>query len=165
HHTLHTITHQSFPIMRRLSLATAAAVAVVSSVNAQNNMPCFDSNLGTNLSLGNDQVSGAQPLGFTFPGPGGPTNAVFVSSHGFVWMGPNTNPRCCQGFESFFLAAPPSRAPFWEDLDPSFAGGVFFNAVPASGGNPARAVITWSAVPEFGTGQLVTAQLQLSSTG
>lgn len=145
-----------------LLLLTAPALAQV--VNA----PCFEANLGTNLTLGDDQVSGQQSLGFTFPGPAGPVTDVWVSSNGFIWLSANTNSRCCSGYESAFLSDPPSIAAFWTDLYPPGAqggGGVFFNSIPGTGGNPSRAIITWSQVPEYGSSQLITAQIQLLSTG
>jgi hypothetical protein len=146
-------------ILCTLSLGAAAMAQV----------PCFETNLGTNLQLANDTVSASQPLGFTFPGPGGaPFTSIAVSDNGFIWLGANNgNSRSGFAVESFFLQDGPSIAALWEDLNPAVAGSaVFFNTFPASPGNPARAVITWSRVPEFGTVALrITTQIQLLDTG
>jgi hypothetical protein len=154
----------------RLHASTAAAVFLLLAPIAPaqvNNAPCFESNLGTNLGLGDEAVAASIGLGFTFPGPAGPVAAIDIASNGFVWLGSNPNPRCCDGQGFQFVADPPSIAAMWENLDPSRAtsGGVFFNAIPASGGAPARAVITWLRTPESPTGPPVTVQMQLLSTG
>lgn len=154
----------------RLELATAVAALFSSPLLFAQTFPCFEQNLGVNLGLGDDQVAPGMPLGFTFPGPGGVSvTAVDVSSNGFVWLGSNANPRCCNGEASKLVIQTPSICPLWIDLDPGSAapgGGVFFNTFPAAGSVPARAVVTWSQVPEFnGSGVPFTFQMQMDSTG
>ena len=129
------------------------------------NAPCFEPNLGTNLGLNDDQVSAAQPLGFTFPGPGGSVTSVYVSSNGFIWMAANTDSRCCSGDPLQFVTDPASIAGMWMDFYPPAGTGVFFNAIPGSGGAPSRGVVTWQAVPEFGGTPVETVQVQMLSTG
>jgi hypothetical protein len=150
----------------RVLHALFASAAATASLLAQS-APCFDSNLGTNLGLTDDSVSFNRPLGFAFPGPGGNCTSIDISSNGFVWLGTNVNhgDGCCSGDAAGFLIDDPRIAGMWMDLNPSAGGGVFFNTVPASGGNPARAVITWNNVPEYGTSTPVTVQIQLVSTG
>ena len=143
-------------------LLSAPAIAQVA------NAPCFETNLGTNLNLSDDQVSGPQALGFTFPGPSGPVTSIWVSSNGFIWLAANTDSRCCSGDEQWFLSDPASIAGMWMDFYPPGGTGVYFNAIPASGSAPARGVVTWNAVPEFGaalTAPTETVQVQLLSTG
>jgi hypothetical protein len=130
--------------------------------------PCFETALGVNLAAGDETVAANNALGFLFPGPAGNVSSIDIASNGFVWLGSNPSPRCCNvaGFQ--FVSDPPSIAAMWEDLDPSHAaagGGVFFNTFAASGSALARAVVTWMRVPETGSGPLVTAQLQLFSNG
>jgi hypothetical protein len=155
----------------RMMAAAAAACVVVAPATAQlTSLPCFESNLGTNLGLGDDQVAPANALGFTFPGPGNVSvAAIDISSNGFVWLGTDPNSRCCDGDPLAFVSDQPSIAPWWVDLYPPGAGpngGVFFNTFPASPAGPARAVVTWADLPEFGTnGPNFTIQLQLDSTG
>ena len=147
------------PIALCLLAATAAAQA----------FPCFESNLGTNLGLGDDQVAGNLPLGFSFPRPGGGSvTSIDVSSNGFIWLASNSNPRCCNGEANKLVIQPPSICALWVDLDPSAAGpsgGVFFNTFAAVGSTPARAVITWKDVPEFGNNNTSTFQLQINAAG
>jgi hypothetical protein len=155
--------------MRALLSAAIAATSVSALLPAQN-FPCFEQNLGTNLNLGDDQVASGLPLGFTFTGPGNvTTTSIDVASNGFVWLATSVNPRCCNGEAQKFVIQQPSIAPLWMDLDPSAApagGGVFFNAFPAVGSAPARAVVTWSNVPEFGSSSPpFTFQLQLDANG
>src|SRR5262249_47715498 len=99
-----------------------------------------------------------------------PVTVIDIASNGFVWLGTNANHQadCCSGDSTAFLAGDPRVAGYWMDLFPPGApagGGVFFNAIPAGGGFPARAVITWSQCPEYPTFPNITAQVQLVSTG
>ncbi|HLQ37855.1 MAG TPA: hypothetical protein VK348_08645 [Planctomycetota bacterium] len=131
-------------------------------------VPCFESSIGTNLNLTDDSVALNRPLGFTFPGPAGNVTAITVASNGFVWFSNTNDSGCCDGDPTLFVGSAARLAVVWADLDPSSVGtggGVFMNTFPASGGMLARAVVTWNRVPEYGTGNLVTAQLQLFSDG
>src|SRR5687768_2537344 len=123
----------------------AFAFAILSGVPAIAQAPCFDNNLGTPITLFDDQVSQPQTLGFTFPGPAGPVTTIGISSNGFIWLdGTSNNSRCCTGNEQGFLSDPPSIAAGWMDLYPPGAGpgdGVFFNTTSAS------AVVTWRNIP------------------
>jgi hypothetical protein len=154
--------------MRTVFSAAAAVAACSLPLLAQGALvaPCFEPVFGTNLNLGDDQVSPPQALGFTFPGPGG-TNVttIGVSSNGFVWLDNSVDPGCCEGQETKFLTRGPRLAPLWVDLDPATAGAVWFRAEPASGSLPARAIVTWDDVPEFQTGASMTFQLQLFADG
>jgi len=153
----------------RTVFSIAAAVAACSlPLLAQGALtaPCFEPVFGTNLNLGDDQVSPPQALGFSFPGPGGVvTTTIGVSSNGFVWLDNSVDPGCCDGSEAKFLSRGPRIAPLWTDLDPSSAGAVWFRAEPASGALPARAIVTWDDVPEYQGAASQTAQLQLFADG
>ncbi|HEX6810724.1 MAG TPA: hypothetical protein VF384_03785 [Planctomycetota bacterium] len=156
--------------MQLLRFSIAAAILLHAPAIAQvANAPCFETSLGTNLNLLDDQVSPAQSLGFTFPGPGGPTTQVWVSSNGFVWMASSTDHRCCSADEQQFLADPASIAAMWMDFYPPGAApvveGVFFNAIPGTGTSPSRGVVTWYKVPEYGGVPIETVQIQMLSTG
>ena len=155
--------------MHSLSLRAALlAATLVSSVQAQiTPAPCYESNLGTNLALGDDQVSPGNQLGFVFPGPGNTAvAAIDISSNGFVWLGSNPDAACCNGDVPAFLSGMPRIAPLWMDLYPPGGAGVFFNTFPATATSLARAVVTWSQVPEFRPNSpLFTVQLQLLSDG
>jgi len=153
----------------RASRPLAVVLAFAAGAAAQS-VPCFENALGTNIGAGDDTVSYNNALGFTFPGPSGPVTAIDIASNGFVWLGtnPNHDPACCSGDSAAFLAGDARVAGYWMDLYPPGApagGGVFFNAIPAGGGFPARAVITWSQCPEYFSNPNITAQVQLVSTG
>ncbi|MGH7369786.1 MAG: hypothetical protein ACREIN_02755 [Candidatus Methylomirabilaceae bacterium] len=111
----------------------------------------IDPSLGTNLGLGDDASTGAQPLGFNFPFFGVNYTTIFINSNGYVTLGGASSfinfnsigatdlstvlDRMAGGF--------PRIAAFWNDLDPSAGGGVFFTALPD------RVRITWNGVPRF----------------
>lgn len=151
-------------MMRSPTPAALLAASLASALAAQ--APCFESNLGTNLGLGDDAVAMNLPLGFTFPGPGGNNvTDITVSSNGFVWLTANWDSGCCNGDQFSFLTGDPRIAPIWMDLYPPGGNGVFFNTFPAGPGVPARAVITWDQVPEFAGNTPFTVQLQLFDNG
>jgi len=150
------------------SLLTAAIAALFAgSVCAQGAMsaPCFVSQFGTNLQLGDDQVAQGLALGFTFVGPAGPVTTIDVSSNGFVWLASSANSACCNATVAQFLTGLPRIAMQWTDLYPPGNGDVWFNTFPATPTSGASAVITWADVPEIGTSNLQTMQLQLFDDG
>lgn len=153
--------------MRTLLTLAAAAAILPSAASAQAapNGPCLQSQFGTALNLGDDQTSPLLPLGFSFPGPAGAVTAITVSSNGFVWLGANGDSGCCHGDVNKFVSQMARIAPLWMDLDPSLGGQVWFGTQPASGPLPASAIVTWAAVPEYGSLNLVTVQLQLFADG
>ena len=144
----------------------AAAVPFCLAATAQIAIaPCWETNLGTNLALGDDAVSGPQSLGFTFPGPSGPVTQVWVSSNGFIWLAASIDSRCCSGDPTWFVTDPASIAAMWMDLYPPGGTGVFFNSIAGGPGVPSRAIVTWQAVPEYGGLPIETVQVQLLDTG
>ena len=154
--------------MRNLLTAALSFAALSATVLAQGAVvaPCFETSFGVNLNLADDSVAQGQVLGFVFPGPGGlSTPTIDISSNGFVWLGSNPDSGCCDGNEAKFLTRGPRIAPLWVDLDPGASGAVWFNTFPASGPVPARAVVTWDAVPEFQGNSSMTFQLQLFADG
>lgn len=153
--------------MHQSVLLAAVAATLLPALIAQNTpAPCFEQNLGTNLNLGDDQVSQGNALGFTFPGPGNlQVTSIDISSNGFVWLASNSNPNCCNGYLASFLTDTPCIAPLWMDLYPPSGQGVYFNTFPATPTSLARAVVTWYQVPEFGGNTPFTFQLQLLEDG
>jgi len=110
----------------------------------------INSNLGTNLGLGDNASTSALALGFTFPFFGVNFTTVFVTSGGYVtfaaagdFVNFNSGPDLSTVLDRMagFL---PRIAALWNDLNPTLGGGVFFNALPD------RVLITWNAVPRFG---------------
>jgi hypothetical protein len=140
---------------------TFACSALLPCLLAQS-PPCFETNVGAGLGLGDDAVAANLPLGFLFPGPGGSVPAISVSSNGFVWLANNADAGCCDGSVAGFVAGQSRIAIAWTDLVP---GTVSFQTSPPSGAVLGRAVVTWSGVSEFGGAGAFTAQLQLFSDG
>jgi hypothetical protein len=150
-------------MLRALPISLLAALA---SAQGAITGPCYQPSLGANLALTDDSVAVGLPLGFNFPMPGGgSTPVISVSSNGFVWLGTRADPGCCNGDVAKLITQTARIAPLWLDLDPGAGGAVWFNALPASGGLPASAVVTWDSVPEFGTSAVATFQLQLFADG
>lgn len=98
------------------------------------------------IAMAGNGVSPAQPLGFSFPFPGGSTSAIHISSNGFVWAAPNFDNGCCVPTPGELLSLPARWAALWADLDPSSGGAVHFDVDP-----PANAAyVTFVNVPEAG---------------
>jgi hypothetical protein len=122
---------------------------------------CFDSNVGANLNLSDDQLASGLALGFSFPLPGGgASNAIAVDSNGWIGLvsGQHTNSDFSESVAEF-LSAPARIAAFWDDLNPATGGSVHF----VSDAN--RALITWLGVPEFSATGANTGQIQLFPNG
>ena len=80
------------------------------------------------VNLSDDAVSGAVPIGFSFIYYGQDYSNVFVSSNGFMSFLANQSHGCCNGTQSPNTAAPNALiAGFWEDLDPSAGGAIWFD--------------------------------------
>lgn len=112
----------------------------------------INSNLGTNLGLGDDASTSALALGFSFPFFGTSYTSVFINSNGYVTFGAASDFIKFNASDATDLSTVldrmaegiPRIAALWNDLNPTLGGGVFFNALPD------RALITWNAVPRFG---------------
>ncbi len=137
-----------------LHLTVPFALALLASTAAAQ-LPCFTTNLGTSLGIGDEAMSAAQPLGFTFAYGGATYTDIQVCDNGYVALGASGGVAYWDPTVAGLLADPfPSIRPFWVDLDPSATGSgqVYFRAVPASGSTPAHAIVTWDRVFEyFGT--------------
>ncbi|HYV92237.1 MAG TPA: GEVED domain-containing protein, partial [Chitinophagales bacterium] len=82
-------------------------------------------NGGTTVTLGDDQVSSAADLGFTFNFYGNDYTQFYISSNGFLSFDPNAANGCCQGQLLPDPFTPNNLIAFsWEDLYPPAAGGV-----------------------------------------
>ncbi len=115
----------------------------------------------TAITMADDSVTAALPLGFTLNYPGGSTTSVYASSNGFVWAQSSTNNGCCAGSPSQLLSAGARWCALWNDLNPGVGGAVHFDTDPANG----VAYVTFLNVPEFGTTNLNTFQYAFFSSG
>ena len=112
--------------------------------------PTFDwidiSEVGTQLSLGDDQWAGPFPIDFSFPFYGQTFSEFYVSSNGWLsFSQPSSS-------ESSNDPLPSSTAPgnliamFWDDLNPSAGGEVRYTA------DAGRLVVSFLDVPRYSSG-------------
>lgn len=119
------------------------------------------SGTGTTLSLSDDSLSGALPIGFTFTYYQTSYTTLYVSSNGFLSFEP-TGTGCCSG--TMMPDADPSTlgyvvAGYWEDLNPGAGGSIKYQT---QGSSPSRKfLVQWTSVPHYPSGNLVTFQIVL----
>ena len=117
----------------------------------------------TTLSLSDDQVSAAIPIGFPFLFYGNTYTDIYVSSNGFVTFNPASASGCCTGEDLYLdnsLFDPTNLiALAWNDLNPNSGGSISY-CIEGSAPNR-RFVIDYSGVPHFGGGPGVTGQIIL----
>ncbi len=113
---------------------------------------------GTQLSLSGDDVSSPSlPVGFDLPFYGRFVNSFRVCSNGFLSFSSSATLSVNLPFPG---AGPPNCiAPFWDDLDLSAHGSIFYQA------DTNRCVISWLDVPRKSTGGSYTFQAILYPTG
>lgn len=126
--------------------------------------PAYDfediSGSGTALGLGDDQVSGGIPLGFTFSYYGVDYSQVHVSSNGFLTVLPGQYHGCCLG-QPIPTAGSPNGviAGWWEDLNPSAAGTVHYQTLGAAPNR--RFIVQFTSVPHYPNNNPTTFQFKL----
>ena len=126
-------------------------------------------NVGPNNStevtgLGDDSISAAIPLPFTFSFFGTDYNEVYVSSNGFLTFDAASPSGCCTGGLIPSPQGPNNLiAGWWEDLDPPEGGAIRYRTV----GNPGnqRFAIEFENIQHFPSGTPVTFQFQLLENG
>lgn len=120
---------------------------------------------GAGLALGDDVVSPALVLPFTFDYPGGSTDTIYVDSNGSILLGA-TGPTTNGGTPGDLLNAPTPRiAAAMMDLLPDGATNVANVFAESAPGNPGVFLITWNGVPCFGAGTPSTFQIALVDNG
>ncbi len=118
----------------------------------------------TNLSLGDDEVSGLISLGFNTNFYGTSYSQVRVSSNGFLTFDDDSNHGCCEG-----QLLPTSGSPanlvvgWWEDLRPASGGGAGTIKYETIGSAPNRKfVVEFNDVAHYGdNNKRVTFQIVL----
>jgi subtilisin-like proprotein convertase family protein len=118
------------------------------------------SGTGTPVTLTDDSVSGALPIGFSFEFYGENYSDVYASSNGFITVLPGQPNGCCTGG---ILPSPTTPngviAGWWEDLNPSAGGTVHYQTL---GTAPNRVfIVQYTDIPHFGGGNLVSKQYKL----
>jgi len=114
----------------------------------------------TNLSLGDDNVAGSQPLGFDFVFFGNSYNTFNISSNGFITFGNNFNSGCCQGLPltNGFLNQGNIIALAWTDLNPRGAI-ISFETLGVAPNR--RLIVDYDNIPFFSGGIPVSGQIKL----
>jgi hypothetical protein len=143
---------------RLLAAALAASAALAQS-------PFFEQSLGTDLNLGDDTSAQGLPLGFAFNYAGVAYTQISVCSNGFVVLGPTNTNNDYSPTDAELVSGPPRVCPLWNDMSPNAVGSghVWFNAFPAIANSPARAVVTWANVFEYGTTNAVSFQVEFDA--
>jgi hypothetical protein len=119
--------------------------------------PSFRQNVGSRLTLSDDDAS-RQTLSFGFSFYGQQQSSVFVNSDGNLTFEDADTASSTRGFARL-LGGPPRIAPFFADLDPSTAGGVYV----LSSSN--AFVVTWCGVRGFESTRTTTVQATLLASG
>jgi hypothetical protein len=104
-------------------------------------------NAGTSLVLGDDQVSAAVPIGFTFTFMCNAYTNLYISSNGFLSFNAAVSSGCCSGQICPTAAGNPNNyvAAFWNDLYPPGGGTIRYQTL---GVTPNRIfVVTYSLIP------------------
>jgi hypothetical protein len=117
----------------------------------------FQSDLGTRLTLGDDEAS-STASGFTIPFYGTQHASAYVNSDGNLTFG-ESDTASSERDVSRFLTGPPRIAVAFADLDPSAGGAVFVNAKSDT------YTVTWCGVPGFEDPVTVTAQAVIARDG
>ncbi len=123
--------------------------------------PAFDwvdiTNVGTPLNLGDDaNAQVTMPMSFMFYGA--PFNPMYVVSNGFLTLQNTTE----FSNDSLPTDSPVDLiAPFWDDLNPSSGGNVYYYADTANG----RFIVEWYQVPHYGSGGPYTFEVILYHSG
>ena len=127
--------------------------------------PIDISGTGTTVGLGDDSVSGALPIGFTFGFFGIDYTDFFISSNGFITFNSNGGSGCCSGQNIPNTNNPNNLIAFaWEDLDPGNGGQPAVNAVrfETIGTAPNRTLIVeFFNVDHWPSGNNITSQVHL----
>ena len=115
---------------------------------------------GSVVNLGDDEVSDAQPIGFTFTYYGFDYTDFFISSNGFITFDSNSTNGCCSGE---LIPSPGDEnnliALIWQDLDPTAGGVIRYETIGVA---PDRIlVMEYDNVPYYGSDDVVIVQLQL----
>ncbi|MBL9079886.1 MAG: hypothetical protein JNL08_20480 [Planctomycetes bacterium] len=151
--------HQLFPASSTFDLAGRSMTMTLANgaYTVAETPVAFVPAAGTNLGFGlNGQASVTLP--FALPYPGGTTTQLQVHGSGYVSPG-TPNPAQLLPSLTNWLQGQARWAVAWTLLNPSGAANVYYDATPA------RAILTWNAVPMLtGTGTS-TFQLQLFPNG
>ena len=113
------------------------------------------------IGLGDDEVSGPIPLGFSFNYFGTDRTEIFVSSNGFLTVLPGQNSGCCSGEQMPSIGTPNGTiAGWWADLNPG-GGGTIHRQTPPGDAPNRRLIVQFTNVPHCCNDTPVTFQFKL----
>lgn len=117
----------------------------------------------TTVSLGDDQVSSAINMGFSFNFYGTNYSSLYISSNGFLTVLSGQSNGCCSGQILPSIGSPNGTiAGWWEDLYPPGGGSIRYQLL---GTYPyRRMIVEFNNVPHYSSGNLVTMQYKLYET-
>lgn len=118
----------------------------------------------TSLTMANEELSAAIPLGFSFDFYGTNYTDAFVSSNGFLTFSNDGNNGCCEGGLLPDAGTPNNLIAFaWNDLDPSLGGTIGYTTI---GTAPNRVfILDFTDIPHATSGtNPVSAQIKLFET-
>ena len=116
---------------------------------------------GTVFTLGDDDVSPAFPIGFSFDFFSNAYTDAYVSSNGFVTFAAGSSSGCCTGQTLPDPAAPNHHiAGGWEDVDPGEPGAALYYETLGTAPNR-RFIVQFSNVQHFPSGNAVTMEYKL----
>jgi hypothetical protein len=149
------------------TLRTSVLVGALFASAAFSQSPCFDLSIGTDLNMGDDQIVSGLALGFTFNYNGVGYTSVCLDSNGSIYLGATTTAFADYSpTEAELLSSPQPRiCGLWDDFNAGALGSghIYFNAIPAGGGNPAYALFTWAGVYEYSRTTPINVQVRLDA--
>ena len=147
-------------------LPSAGRASLIWETNIGSAIPAASFNPTTANGLATENLTAA----YAFPFEGTSYTSVAVASSGFIWLdSSNTNGAQCCGLSSApaalmeFEQGGPRIIPGWADLQLNLGGSIDFNQISDANGN--RSVFTFLNIPTDGTGDKVTFQVQLFTSG
>ena len=117
------------------------------------------SGTGTNVSLGDDAVSGALPIGFVFNFYGLQYSRAYISSNGYLMLTPGSNGCCSGAVQPSTGGANAVIAGYWEDLNPSAGGSIRYRTTGSAPNR--RFTVQFTDVPHWPNRSSVTFQMIL----
>lgn len=127
------------------SSRTRQIVAVNNYAAAADTFNWINTSGMTALSMIDDSVSPALPLPFAFAFYGQTNTSVYVGSNGLLVFGNNAGGAEYNNTDLPTTAAPNNAIyPYWDDLNPTFAGQVRYGTAPDG-----SFVVSWEGVPHF----------------
>jgi hypothetical protein len=155
----------SFTAANSTSAVLAANIVVTPAINGSYNYSSIPysplATSGTSISLSDDQVSGAIPIGFNFNFFGNTYSQFYISSNGFITFSPGSSTGCCAGGVLPTGGLPDNLiAAAWDDLYPPGAGSISYYTTGSAGSR--KAVVSYTNIPYCcGSTPAVTTQIIL----